>query len=381
MLSFEPTADQQALVQNVSRFVKEQIIPIAAQCDEEERFPTEVFEAAFELGLSAPVIPEAYGGAGLSEVDNVLLTEELAFGCTGIQTSLTANTLCATPVLLAGTDAQKKKYLGRLTSKPTYGAYAITEPAAGSDAAGIQTTCRKDGAAWVLNGQKCYITNASLADWYVIFATEDPSTRHRGIAAFIVDRDAPGLTVGKKEKKLGQRASDTATVMLDDVRVAADQLLAPAGHGFKLAMRTFDRTRPDISAGAAGLIRRCLVESVAFAKERETFGTAIANHQMVQRMLAEMAIKYEATRLLTLKAAWMVEQDTMSAVVASYAKAFGADAAMEVATDAVQVFGGAGYIRDYPVEKLMRDAKILQIYEGTSQIQRMVIARHLLASF
>lgn len=379
MLSFEPSPDQRALVDNVRRFVKDRIIPIAAQCDEEEKFPTDVFEAAWELGLSAPVIPEAYGGAGLSEIENVLLTEELAFGCTGIQTSLTANTLCATPVILAGTEEQKRKYLRRLTDEPSYGAYAITEPAAGSDAAGIQTLCTKDGNDWVLTGQKCYITNASLASWYVVFATVDPSERHNGIAAFIVERDAKGVSVGKKEKKLGQRASDTATVMLDEVRVPNDQLLAPEGKGFKLAMRTFDRTRPDIAAGAAGLIRRCLTESIAFAKERKTFGTAIANHQMVQCMIADMAIKYEATRLLTLKAAWRVEQDEASAVVASYAKAFGADSAMEVATDAVQVFGGAGYMRDYPVEKLMRDAKILQIYEGTSQIQRMVIARNVLA--
>ena len=376
MLNFELTQDQQALVDNVRRFVRDRIIPVAGQCDEEEHFPDDVFRAAWELGLSAPVIPEAYGGAGLSEVDNVLLTEELAYGCTGIQTSLTANTLAATPVILAGDEEQKKRYLGRLTAAPSYGAYALTEPAAGSDAAGIQTTCSPDGTGWVLNGQKCYITNASFADWLVVFATRDPNERHKGIAAFLVDRDTQGVSIGKKEKKLGQRASDTATVILEDVRLGAEQLLAPVGMGFKLAMRTFDRTRPDIAAGATGLIRRCLAESVAFAKERKTFGTAIANHQMVQRMLADMAIKYEATRLLTLKAAALADAGKSSPVVASYAKAFGADSAMEVATDAVQVFGGAGYIREYPVEKLMRDAKILQIYEGTSQIQRMVIARN-----
>ena len=379
MLGFEPSDEQNALVENVRRFVRERIIPVAAECDESERFPHDVFKASWELGLSAPIIPEEFGGAGVSEVEHVLLTEELAYGCTGIQTSLTANTLCSTPLLLAGSDELKKKYLGWLTSEPVLGAYAITEPAAGSDAAGIQTTCRKVGGDWVLNGQKCYITNASFARFFIVFATTDPSKRHRGICAFVVDRDTPGVSVGKKEKKLGQRASDTATVILEDVKVPSTNLLAAEGEGFKLAMRTFDRTRPDIGAGASGLIRRCLDESVAFALERETFGTAIANHQMVQRMIAEMAITYEATRLLTLKAAWAVDTGGGSPLVASYAKAFGADGAMRVATDAVQVFGGAGYMRDYPVEKLMRDAKILQIYEGTSQIQRMVIARNVLA--
>jgi len=315
----------------------------------------------------------------LSEVDNVLLTEELAYGCTGIQTTITANTLASTPIMLAGTDAQKKKYLGLLTSEPAFAAYAITEPAAGSDAAGIQMKAVQKGDEWVLNGQKCYITNGSWASWYVVFATVDPALRHKGIMAFVVERTAPGVSVGKKEDKLGQRASDTATIIFEDVKLTKDHVLAGPGDGFKLAMRTFDRTRPDIAAGACGIMRRCLDESVAFALERKTFGEPISNHQMVQMMIAEMAIKYEATRLLMLKAAWQIDQGGKNSVVASYSKAFGADSAMQVATDAVQVFGGAGYMKDYPVEKLMRDAKILQIYEGTSQIQRMVIARNVFA--
>jgi acyl-CoA dehydrogenase len=378
-LDFSLTDEQKALVENTRKLVKDLVIPAAAKADEDEKFPMDVFQAAWEMGLSAPTVPEAYGGAGLSELDHVLLTEELAYGCTGIQTSVTANTLCATPVLLAGSEDQKKKYLGMLAAEPCFGAYAITEPAAGSDAAGIQTTARKAGDEWVLNGQKAFITNASFARWFVIFASADLAKRHKGIMAFVVDRDSEGVSVGKKEKKLGQRASDTATVILEDVRVPTSNVLAGEGHGFKLAMQTFDRTRPDIGAGACGLMRRALDESVAYATERKTFGTEIANHQMVQVMLAEMAMKYEATRLLVHKAAWMIERGSQSAIVASYSKAFGADSAMAVATDAVQVFGGNGYMREYPVEKLMRDAKILQIYEGTSQIQRMVIARNLVA--
>ena len=379
MLNFELTPEQNALVEETRRFTREKIIPIAGEADKTHEFPMGVYKEAWELGLVGPNIPEEYGGAGMGEVDHVLLTEELAFGCTGIQTSMTANVLAATPILIAGSDAQKKKYLGMLTSEPVFAAYALTEPAAGSDAAGIQARCRKDGNDWIVNGSKCYITNAAWASWYIVFATVDPALRHGGIMAFVIDREAQGVSVGKTEDKLGQRASNTAVVNFDDVRVSADNVLAEQGHGFKLAMQTFDRTRPDIGAGACGLIRRALEESIAYALERKTFGVPIAEHQMVQAMIAEMGIKYEATRLLVHKSAWQIDQGGRNSLVASYSKAFGADSAMQVATDAVQVFGGNGYITEYPVEKLMRDAKILQIYEGTSQIQRMVIAKNLFA--
>jgi acyl-CoA dehydrogenase len=379
MLNFELTPEQKTLVEETKRFTREKIIPVAAEADRTHEFPMDVFKEAWELGFVGPTIPEEYGGAGMTELDNVLLTEELAYGCTGIQTSMTANTLAATPILIAGNDAQKKKYLGLLTSEPVFASYAITESAAGSDAAGIQTRVRKDGNDYIINGEKIYITNGAWARWYVVFATVDPSLRHGGIMAFVVDRDAPGVSVGKTEDKLGQRASNTAVINFEDVRVSSDNLLAEEGHGFKLAMQTFDRTRPDIGAGACGIMRRALDESIAYALERKTFGVPIAEHQMVQAMIAEMGIKYEATRLLVLKAAWQVDQGGRNSLVASYSKAFGADSAMQVATDAVQVFGGNGYITEYPVEKLMRDAKILQIYEGTSQIQRMVIAKNLFA--
>jgi acyl-CoA dehydrogenase len=313
----------------------------------------------------------------LAELDNALIAEQLAWGCTGIQTSLLANTLALTPIRLAGNEEQKKKYLGMLTAGPLFASYCTTEPSGGSDVAGMKTTFRAVGDDYVLNGEKCWITNASLASFYVVFATENPETRHKGIAAFIVDRDSPGLRVGKHEDKLGQRASDTAAVHFEDVKVPKQNLLAPAGHGFKLAMETFNQTRPDIGAMAVGLMQRCLDECVAYAKERKTFGSPIAEHQLVQAMLAEMAIGTEATRLLYQKAAWNLDHGVRDPIVSSYAKAFGADRAMQTAVDAVQVFGGNGYVRDYPVEKLMRDAKVLQIYEGTSQIQRLVIARSL----
>ena len=379
MLDFDLTTEQKTLVEETKRFTREKIIPVAGEADKKHEFPMDVFKEAWELGFVGPTIPEEYGGAGMTEIDNVLLTEELAFGCTGIQTSMTANTLAATPILIAGNEEQKKKYLGLLTSEPVFASYAITESAAGSDAAGIQTRVRKDGNDYIINGEKIYITNGAWARWYVVFATVDPALRHKGIMAFVVDRDAPGVSVGKTEDKLGQRASNTAVINFEDVRVTSANLLAEEGHGFKLAMQTFDRTRPDIGAGACGIMRRALEESVAYALERKTFGVPIAEHQMVQAMIAEMGIKYEATRLLVWKAAWQIDQGGRNSLVASYSKAFGADSAMQVATDAVQVFGGNGYITEYPVEKLMRDAKILQIYEGTSQIQRMVIAKNLFA--
>ncbi len=379
MIDFETTEEQRALIDTARRFARERIIPVAKQCDHDSRFPRDVFEEAWKIGLVNPTLPTEYGGAWLSDLDSTFITEELAYGCSGIQTSMTANTLGMTPIKLAGSEEQKKKYLGWLASEPIFASYATTEPGAGSDVAGLQTRAVKDGSGgYVLNGQKAWITNANMASFITIFATEDPALRHKGIGAFIVHKDAKGVKVGKHEDKLGQRASDTAVVMLEDVHVPASQVLAPPGQGFKVAMETFNQTRPDIGAIAVGLMRRCLDECVAYAKERKTFGVPIAQHQLVQAMIAEMAIRIEATTLLVRKAAWSLDKGIRNPIVSSYAKAYGADSAMQTATDAVQVFGGNGYVKEYPVEKLMRDAKILQIYEGTSQIQRLVIARNVL---
>jgi acyl-CoA dehydrogenase len=379
MIDFELTEEQRALIETARRFAKERIIPIAAECDRDAKFPKDVFAAAHEIGLVNPTLPTEYGGAGLSDVDSSFITEELAYGCSGIQTSMTCNTLGLTPIKLGGSEEQKKKYLGWLAAEPIMVSYATSEPGAGSDVAGLQCRATKDGnGGYVLNGAKQWITNASHSAFYVIFATEDPTLKHKGIGAFIVHRDAKGFKVGRHEDKLGQRASDTAPLMLEDVHVPAAQVLAAPGHGFKLAMETFNQTRPDIGAIAVGVMRRCLDECVAYAKERKTFGTPIANHQLVQWMIAEMAIRIEATSLLVRKAAWNLDKGNRNAMTSSCAKAYGADAAMATATDAVQVFGGYGYVKDYPVEKLMRDAKILQIYEGTAQVQRLVIAKHVL---
>jgi acyl-CoA dehydrogenase len=377
MLDFSLSEEQKALIDTARRFSRERIAPIAAECDRDARFPKDVFVAAHELGLVNATVEPEYGGAGLGEIDNALIAEELAWGCTGIQTSMLANTLALTPIRLGGNPEQKKKYLGMLTAEPLFASYCTTEPSGGSDVAGMRTSFKKVGDDYVLNGEKCWITNASLASFYVVFATSDPTKRHKAIAAFIVDRETPGLRVGKHEDKLGQRASDTAAVHFEDVKVPKENLLAPEGEGFKLAMETFNQTRPDIGAMATGLMQRCLDECVAYAKQRKTFGVAIAEHQLVQAMLAEMAIGIEATRLLYLKAAWNLDHGVRDPIVSSYAKAYGADKAMQTSIDAVQVFGGNGYVKDYPVEKLMRDAKVLQIYEGTSQIQRLVIARSL----
>jgi acyl-CoA dehydrogenase len=379
MFDFEPTEEQRALIETARRFARERIIPIAAECDRDAKFPRHIFEEAHGIGLVNPTLPGEYGGAGLSDVESSFITEELAYACSGIQTSMTANTLGLTPIKLAGTEEQKKKYLGWLVKEPIWVAYATSEPGAGSDVAGMQCKATRDGnGGYVLTGTKQWITNANLASFYVVFATEDASLKHKGIGAFIVERSQSGVKPGKHEDKLGQRASDTAPLVLEDVRIPAAQVLAPPGQGFKLAMETFNQTRPDIGAIAVGLMRRCLDECVAYARERKTFGVPIAQHQLIQAMLAEMKIRIEATSLLVRKAAWSLDKGIRDSMASACAKAYGADAAMLTATDAVQVFGGYGYVKDYPVEKLMRDAKLLQIYEGTAQVQRLVIARQVI---
>jgi acyl-CoA dehydrogenase len=291
---------------------------------------------------------------------------------------MAANGLATHPLLIAGDETQRKHYLGQLTSECSFAAFCITEPGAGSDVAGLSTTYRRVGDTFVLNGTKHFISNGSVASWYVVFATTDKKTRHAGISAFVFPADVPGIKKHRMKNKLGQRAADTAEVVFEDVAVPKSALLGAEGQGFKIAMQTFDRSRPEIGAIAIGVSQRALDEATRYAKERQQFGQAIAQFQAIQFMLADMAIEVEAMRLLTHKAAWMIDQGAPASIVSSYAKAFGADHAMRITTDAVQIFGGYGYMKEYPVEKLMRDAKLLQIYEGTSQVQRVVIARNLL---
>ena len=377
-MDFRLTEEQNALVQTARDFTRKEIIPVAGHHDETGEFPRDILRRAWETGLMNIEIPEAYGGLGGSCLDNCLVQEEVAFGCTGFNTTMAGNNLGAMPILIAGTDEQKKQWLPRLTRVFSFAAYCCSEPDAGSDVAGLTTKVTRHGDDYVLNGQKRWITNGGVADWYTVFATFDKAQRHKGIACFIVDAKAPGVRTGRKEDKMGQRASNTTDVLLEDVKVHKSQLLGTEDGGFKIAMKTFDRSRPWIAAGAAGLIRRSLEESRDYSLERKTFGVPIAQHQAIQFMLAEMAISYEATRLLCHKAAVAVDSGDIQSIVSSYAKAYGADAAMAASTNAVQIFGGYGYTKEYPVEKLMRDAKLLQIYEGTSQIQRVVIARNVL---
>ncbi|HXV36691.1 MAG TPA: acyl-CoA dehydrogenase family protein [Myxococcota bacterium] len=377
-MQFELSDEQVALQQAARRFARDQIAPVAAQYDQSGEFPRKLIETAWELGFSSTAIPSEYGGLGLSSLDSCVVTEEIAWACSGIGTSIMCNDLGLTPILIAGSDAQKRQWLTHCASEFSLVAFCLSEPAAGSDVAGLQLLAKKDGADYVLEGTKCWITNGGEADLYTVFATLDRSSRHQGICAFIVPANSPGITRGKKEDKLGQRASDTRVLHFDGVRVPASQRLGEEGEGFKIAMRTLDRTRPPIAALATGIAQRALDESIAYARERSAFGSPIGEFQAVQFMLADMAKEIEASRLLTHKSAWMVDQGQRASKHSSIAKCFATDVAMRVTVDAVQIFGGNGYTKEYPVEKLMRDAKLMQIYEGTNQIQRLVIARELL---
>ena len=385
MFDLTYTEEQQQLRKTARDFARAKIAPVAGRLDEEGEFPTELLKQAWELGLMNPEVPDEYGGLGLSCLSHCMILEEIAWACAGVNTSMAANALATLPILIAGTPEQKARYLRRLVDEPIYASYCCSEPDAGSDVAGLRTSYVKDGDGFVLNGQKRWITNGGYASFYTVLATSDAKpekdlkARNRKIACFVVDRDTPGVKVGKKENKMGQRASNTTDVLFEDVRLPREALLGQEGEGFKIAMKTFDRSRPWIAAGAAGIIGRALHESRGYALERKTFGVPIANHQAIQFMIADIAVALEATRSLCHKAAWMVDQGKLDSVVSSMAKLYGADMAMKAATDAVQIFGGYGYTKEYPVEKLMRDAKLLQIYEGTSQIQRMVIAKHVLS--
>jgi acyl-CoA dehydrogenase len=379
MFDFEPTQAQRRLIDAARDFAHHRVMPIAASSDESSSFPVDLLGEAHALGLLNVTIPSDCGGPELGHLESGLVTEQLAYACSGIQASLTANVLATTALLLAGSASQKRKYLGWIAREPVMAAFAASEAEAGSDLAAMKCRAVPDGAGgYALSGTKQWVTNANLASYFIVFATDAPESRHRGIGAFIVERSQCGVTPGRPVRKLGQRASDTAPLELQDVRVSADAVLAPPGHGFKLAMDTFTRTRPEIAAASAGLMQRCLDEAMAYSKGRTSFGVPIAKHQLVASMLADMAIRVEATSLLARKAAWAIDQGRPDPVISSSAKAFGADCAMQTAIDAVQIFGGNGYTTDYPVEKLMRDAKILQIYEGTSEVQRLVIARQML---
>ena len=377
-MDFSLSDEQLALQETARRFAQEEIVPVAAGLDQTAEFPRELIRMAWELGLVSTCIPPEYGGVGLPILEACIAIEELAWGCAGVTTSVMCNDLGLMPIVIGGTEDQKKEWLEPCASDFRLVSFCLSEPNAGSDVAGLQLLAERDGDGYVLNGTKCWITNGGHADLYTVFATMDRSTRHAGVCAFVVPRDTPGVEPGKKEDKMGQRASDTCAVHFDNVKVPASQRLGEEGQGFKIAMQTLDRTRPSIGALAVGIGRRALHESVEYAKERKAFGSPIGEFQAVQFMLADMAKGIEAARLLTYQSAWMVDAGMRASKQSSFAKCFATDMAMVATTDAVQVFGGNGYTKEYPVEKLMRDAKLMQIYEGTNQIQRLVIAREVL---
>ncbi|XP_013162289.1 PREDICTED: probable medium-chain specific acyl-CoA dehydrogenase, mitochondrial isoform X1 [Papilio xuthus] len=383
-LCFELNDEQKALQDLARKFTKEEIIPVAAQYDKTGEYPWPIVKKAWELGLMNGHIPEHCGGMGNFGVfDECLSAEEFAFGCSGITTAIGGTSLGQTPVIIAGNKEQQKKYLGRLIDEPLVAAYGVTEPGAGSDVAGIKTRAEKKGDEWILNGQKMWITNGGVANWYFVLARTNPDPKcpaSKAFTGFIVEREWAGVTPGRKEQNMGQRASDTRGITFEDVRIPKENVLIGEGAGFKIAMGAFDKTRPPVAAGATGLAQRALYEATRYSLERKTFGVPIAQHQAVAFLLADMAIGVETARLAWQRSAWMVDHGQKNTVMASVAKCHASEIANKAASDAVQVFGGNGFNTEYPVEKLMRDAKIYQIYEGTSQIQRLIISREILTA-
>jgi acyl-CoA dehydrogenase len=381
MPDFSLTPEQESLRDLARKFARTEMAPHAAECDRAARFPEDIYRKAFELGLMNLNVPSEYGGSGLSLVDQCLIVEELAHACGGMTTSVIANCLALEPILLAGTPEQKERVLKPFCAEYHLASFCLTEPSGGSDAGGLQTRARKDGDHYVLDGEKCFITNAPHASLYTVFATVDPDRKHRGITAFIVDRATEGVVSGKDEEKLGHRASSTSTVHFDRARVPATHRLGAEGDGFSIAMRTLDQTRTPIGALATGIAQAALDHAAAYSLKRQTFGKPISEHQAIQIKLANMAQAVHAARLLTWHAAWTIDRGAKGTLESSIAKCFASDAALHVADEAIQTFGGYGYMKEYPVEKLLRDAKLTQIYEGANEIQRTVIARELLLGY
>ncbi len=370
--------EQQALRELARRFARNEIAPIAAEADRIEEYPWDLVEKAHAIGLINVTVPEDCGGAGLGYFEDCLIAEELAAGCAGVYSSFVASTLGLTPLNIAASPEQMERLMKPFCAEPALAAFCLTEPGAGSDVSSVRTRARRDGDSYFLNGTKRFITNGGVARLYTVTATLDPELRHRGLVVLVVPSGSPGLTVGKKEEKMGQRAGDTREVIFEDVRVPVENLLGEEGDGFRLVMQTLDKIRAEVAAAAVGVARAAMEAALGYAKEREQFGRTIASFQAIQFKLADMAIKVEASRLLVWQAAWLADQGLRNSYESAIAKCFAADSAMEITTEAVQIFGGYGYVKEYPVEKYMRDAKLLQIYEGTNEIQRLVIARSML---
>jgi alkylation response protein AidB-like acyl-CoA dehydrogenase len=377
-VDFSLTPEQELIQQTVRSFVDERVLPNAVENDINHHLDLSAIEGMAELGLLGIVIPEEYGGAGLDFVSEALSCEEIERGESAFRTLISVHVgLNSLSLLRYGSEEQKQRYLVPQAKGEKLACFGLTEPNAGSDVSGIQTTAVRHGDEYVINGSKMFITNAGHASWLVVFASTDKTKGHRGLTAFVVPTGAPGVTVEKHLDKMGQRATDTSALAFQDVKVPVANRLGEEGQGFKIAMMTLDGTRPGTAAGAVGVAQAAYEHSVEYAKERVQFGQPIAVNQGVNFMVADMATEIEAARLLCWQAAWLVDQGKRATLQSSFAKRFAADMVMKVTTDAVQIFGGYGYIKEYPVEKLMRDAKLFQIYEGTSQIQRLVIAREI----
>ncbi|PVU85620.1 hypothetical protein BB560_005276 [Smittium megazygosporum] len=382
VVGFDLSPEQTEVRDLARKFGREVILPAASYHDKTGEYPMEIIKQAWELGLVNTHIPSKFGGLGFNVFDCALISEELSYGCSGIQTAIEANGLAEAPLILFGNEALQKKYLGRMTEEPLLAAYCVTEPGAGSDVANIGTSATKQGDKWVINGQKMWITNGGKANWYFLLARTDASAKTgNAFTGFIVDADTPGVTVGRKEWNMGQRASDTRGITFDNVVVPEENVVGEVGKGFKIAMGAFDTTRPLVASAAVGLAQRAMDEATKYALERKTMGSPIAAHQAIAFMLADMAIGIESSRMMVWRAAQMRDAGLRNTYYASIAKALASETANKCAADAVQIFGGNGYNSEYPVEKLMRDAKIFMIYEGTSQIQRLIISRTICDSY
>lgn len=378
MIDFEPTQEQKQIQALARAFAKDHVTPVAAQHDRDESYPAEVVAVAHELGLLNVSVPSAVGGLGLGMLEEVMIGEEIAYGCMGIYTILMASELGITPVLLAGTPEQHERFLAPLLTGPRLAAFALSEPNNGSDAVAMATRAEFDGDEVIVTGTKTWISNGGVADFNVVFATFDPGKKHYGTLAVVVENDRPGVSSNKLHGKLGQRASPTYEMVYDQVRVPRANVLGEPGDGFQIAMRTLDKTRIPVAAGAVGVARRALDEARAYALERHAFGRPISQFQAIQFKLANMKIGVETARWQTYRAAWLADTDQPHGEAAAIAKAYASEIAFDAAQEAIHVFGGYGYMNEYPVEKLMRDVKLNQIYEGTNEIQRVVIARHVL---
>jgi acyl-CoA dehydrogenase len=379
VIGFELDERQLALQEAARKFAEQEMKPVAAAYDQGHEFAWDVMKKAFQAGFLSCSVPAEYGGGGLMALDTAIVSEELAVGCAGLFTSMMANSLALTPVILFGTEEQKKKYLTPFTEKPVLAAFCLTEREAGSDAGSVKTTAAKDASGYVINGAKCFITNGGVASLHVVFASTDREKGTRGMSAFIVPADTKGVHVGKVEDKMGQRASNTSEVFFDDVRVPKENLLAKEGLGFVVAMKTLDKARASVGAAGVGVARAAYEYCINYTKTRKQFGKPISSFQHLAFKLADMAMEINAARHLVWHAAWLLDEGKKASKESAFAKCFASDVAMRTTVEAVQILGGYGYMRDYPMEKLMRDAKLLQIYEGTNEIQRLVISHEILS--